>query len=848
MPSCMVKTCTFSWREKDQDVTLHVFPRNPEMIAKWLRKIHYEEHTIEELTNKILGSKTGGYRICSRHFTESDYEQRGPNRFLKKNAIPTPYLFKEQQRPASPSLDHSYVKRLRLEIDEETSSSISADVSTEKNIIPTVGSSSISDILFFDIGETEHAECEIETTGDRSRTISDKFQPLMPPLKRRYSSRSTRTVGTFMEPVYTKKHKATQFEKRFGASNKKIQVCCRKDSNSVGIQCNLGELPALQILHFKQESAVGYHTGMKLQSDSWLSSSLENRTLESQSALYEQTAVGIAPQVPELSHFHTFPKQEANITGPLLMDYEPEDSIEPLPLDERFRPSLKEEDHYTNAMAEDEDLFMDPNNPDSSFVLLQDVTDKTDYAIEKKFLVFQSCLDELLWNSKCRAVSGCSGTIVKLHKYVVGSALVVNGFCSNDHKHRLWASQPFFERMPVGNLLLSAAIVCSGSNYQKMTMFFDSLSMPGISKTAHYQFQQNIIFPTINYHWQQERQSVIKSLGNKAVALVGDSVFGSLEFSGKYCTYTLMDVESEKIVDFEVEQFQPGVSLVAIENKASKIALERLLADDMNIKVMATDRHEMKKTLQQNDQSIKQEFDVWHFAKSVGSKLLIASKSRHMRQLANWVPLAKKHLWWCFMTCHQNPELLKEKWLSIIYHSANVHQWLDNSMYHSCQHPPISAEEEKKYDWLTLGSAAHQKLKEIVQNPELLRNLQHMSHFSHVNSLEIYNIMSLKYHSKGHFCLDALVAQSQLAALDHNKNTKCLQALVTKLTHIEKVGTSRYRYSYNKMKKDWLVSNVYTQKFIKDILSDSLSFAAGKKHFKWQERPSRVLQNIAPGN
>ncbi|XP_073483955.1 uncharacterized protein [Aquarana catesbeiana] len=863
MPSCMVKTCTFSWREKDQDVTLHVFPRNPDMIAKWLRKIHYEEHTIEELTNKILGSKTGGYRICSRHFTESDYEQRGPSRYLKKDAFPTPYSLKEPQRPASPSLDHSYVKRMRLEVEPpgETSLSISVaaqeitgDLSIAKNIFPKAGSHSISELLFFDMGETDHAECEIETTGERSLTVSNTSPPPMPPIKRKYSSRSTRTVGTFMDFINTKKNKATQFEKRFGTSNKKTQVCCRKDYNSVGIQCNLVELPGLQCLPVKQELAARQHTEMKLQHDVWQHSFPKGRALDSQSAAsYEHFAVGIAPHLPELSPFHTFPAQEMDNTGQLLMDCEPEDNLEPLLLNESYRPTLKEEDHSIQTFSEDEDLFVDPKNPDNSFVLLHDVPGKTDYAAEAKFLVFHSCLDELLWNSQCKAVSGCSGTIIKLHKYMVGSALVVNGFCSNNHKYRLWVSQPFIGRMPVGNLLLSAAIVCSGSNYQTMTTFFDNLSMPSISKTTHCQYQQNIIFPIINFHWQEERQSVIKSLGNKAIALAGHSQCDPSGYNAKYCTYTLMDVESKKIVDFQVEQFQTGVSSVTLENKAFQITLERLLADDVNIKVITTDRHiGIRKTLQKIYQPIKHEFDVWHFGKSVSSKLIAASKSRNMRQLAHWVPLAKKHLWWCFMTCHHNPELLKEKWLSFIYHSANVHQWPDNSMYHSCQHPPISAEEGKKYEWLSLGSAAHQKLKEIVQNPQLLRDLQHLSHCSHTDSLDVYNRMSLKYRSKGHhFHLDAMVALTQLAALDHNKNTKCLQALVSKLTHIENVGTSRYRYSYNRVKNDWLVSNVYsqtTQKFIKDILSDSLSFAAGKKHFHWQERPSRVPQNIAPGN
>ena len=61
------------------------------------------------------------------------------------------------------------------------------------------------------------------------------------------------------------------------------------------------------------------------------------------------------------------------------------------------------------------------------------------------------------------------------------------------------------------------------------------------------------LFPVISACWQQEKASVLADLLNReSVTLIGDGCCDSPGYSAKYGTYTMMDEETKKIVDFEV--------------------------------------------------------------------------------------------------------------------------------------------------------------------------------------------------------------------------------------------------------------------------------------------------------
>lgn len=67
----------------------------------------------------------------------------------------------------------------------------------------------------------------------------------------------------------------------------------------------------------------------------------------------------------------------------------------------------------------------------------------SDPSSENKYVVFDSCLNQLLMRCRCLAGNNCNGSIVKLKKFFVGSRVSVKAQCSNGHLFHMWDSQPF---------------------------------------------------------------------------------------------------------------------------------------------------------------------------------------------------------------------------------------------------------------------------------------------------------------------------------------------------------------------------------------------------------------------
>ncbi|XP_032673934.1 uncharacterized protein LOC116845400 [Odontomachus brunneus] len=81
----MVRTCIcckYRVNKHDSDVSLYGFPKDDNILKKWLLVIGAEKKVCESS------------RICSRHFKKDDfrYSLVGGNRFLKFGAIPSLYL------------------------------------------------------------------------------------------------------------------------------------------------------------------------------------------------------------------------------------------------------------------------------------------------------------------------------------------------------------------------------------------------------------------------------------------------------------------------------------------------------------------------------------------------------------------------------------------------------------------------------------------------------------------------------------------------------------------------------------------------------------------------------------
>lgn len=137
----------------------------------------------------------------------------------------------------------------------------------------------------------------------------------------------------------------------------------------------------------------------------------------------------------------------------------------------------------------------------------------------------------------------------------------------------------------------------------------------------------------------------------------------------------------------------------------------------------------------------------------------------------------------CARTCKGNKQILLEKWNSLVYHIINIHRWNDAATYHSCNHGEPTEDQNIKRTWLTIDTTAFYRLKDIVQNKSLVRDLPQISQFCHTEELEVYHSIALKYLPKQNdFFMDTMIARLQLAALAYNHNVHHVQAMVEKAT------------------------------------------------------------------
>ena len=125
--------------------------------------------------------------------------------------------------------------------------------------------------------------------------------------------------------------------------------------------------------------------------------------------------------------------------------------------------------------------------------------------------------------------------------------------------------------------------------------------------------------------------------------------------------------------------------------------------------------------------------------------------------------------------------MLKEKWMSLLFHIQNKHCWTGYTIYHKCDHPQLSPEERATKAWLSPKSDAFVALQKIVLNTRLLKDLEHLTKFSHTGILEVYHSVMNKWVPKStHFSFDGMVSRCKLAAIDFNSGQHLQQAKTKK--------------------------------------------------------------------
>ena len=126
-----------------------------------------------------------------------------------------------------------------------------------------------------------------------------------------------------------------------------------------------------------------------------------------------------------------------------------------------------------------------------------------------------------------------------------------------------------------------------------------------------------------------------------------------------------------------------------------------------------------------------------------------------------------------------------ERFLSVIHHVCNRHNFKSNALYLQCEHDKYSREETRARAWLDYGTPAHESLKKIVMNPVLVRDLKKMNHHVFTTYLEVFHALKIRYLPKSIFFeAEKMVAGMELFALDHNINIDRGQVIGNQLERI----------------------------------------------------------------
>ena len=430
-----------------------------------------------------------------------------------------------------------------------------------------------------------------------------------------------------------------------------------------------------------------------------------------------------------------------------------------------------------------------------------------DFCKEKKFIIFEGQLNRLLYGQKCPSCH--IGHASELTRSMVGTMLRVKITCVCGHDWR-WDSQTCIGRQPVGNILTAAAVLLSGRTYETTRFFMSLLNLQFMAEPTYREIHNGMLLPVINHYFRDEIKDVRDGLQGKKVTICGDGRCDSPGYNAKYCTYTCIDMDTNKIAAMELVQVTEASSSVAMEKIGFSRALGSLI-EEVDVKVVATDRHTgIRKLMREEHSTIDHQFDVWHFTKSVGKKLTAKAKRKNCQDLMPWVKSITNHIWWSAQNCRGNPDILVEMFQSVTHHICNIHQWTSADLFHACTHQPLTQEQQITTKWLTPDSEAHRALQEILFDKRLVKDIKQLTQACRTGAIEVYHNVYLKYCPKRlHFRYPAMLARAQLAVLDHNSNTGKKHAVVTRPRKgSAKKGEKKYKIVFSKATKTWIAKQV----------------------------------------
>ncbi|XP_034070943.1 uncharacterized protein LOC117545323 isoform X2 [Gymnodraco acuticeps] len=299
--------------------------------------------------------------------------------------------------------------------------------------------------------------------------------------------------------------------------------------------------------------------------------------------------------------------------------------------------------------------------------------------------------------------------------------------------------------------------------------------------------------PAIIHKWNTDQQQNFDNLQQQGgkVAVAGDMRADSPGHSAKFGSYTLMNLGSNTILDFQLVQSNEVGGSYHMEKEGLKRCLDHLESKDLAVEYIVTDSHpQIQKYLR--ERNIEQFYDVWHFEKGLSKKLLKLTQNKDCdTKLKRWLRSIKNHVYWSATSTTSGPEKVA-RWTSLVNHLQNVHVH-DDPLFPKCTHPVGAASDANK-PYLK-GSITLARVETILTNKRVLKDVLKLSHHYQTSSLESFHNLILRFTPKNVvFPFIGMLCRLCLAAMHHNENAGRDQATTA-------AGKLVFKLAYPKSKR-----------------------------------------------
>ncbi|KAL2096063.1 hypothetical protein ACEWY4_008211 [Coilia grayii] len=445
----------------------------------------------------------------------------------------------------------------------------------------------------------------------------------------------------------------------------------------------------------------------------------------------------------------------------------------------------EEEDESDVSAVTPHDSTYDPAQSMSNVSQSSQLTDmpSTGYK-DSKYIVFEKNLMELF--ATCPVCSRVS----EVRTYTRGTFLSVDQKCHHCHFARQWKSQPVIGSSPVGNIQLSAAIYFTGTSYFQVQKVFQTMHLQNISYSAFRRHAKTYIEPAVIHKWHEFQDAELEVLSQWKVKIGGDMRADSPGHSAKYGSYSLMNLETNSIIDIQLVQSNEVGGSHNMEKEGLVRSLQLLESKGVAVDYIVTDRHpQIQKLLR--ERNITHYYDVWHLEKGLSKKVGKVAKEKDCEVVKKWQRGISNHVYWCATSSSSGSEKVA-KWTSLVNHMQDIHTH-DNPLFPQCLHPVRQSRDRKK--WLQPGSKALYKMEKILTNKRVLGDVEKLSSRYQTSTLEAFHSVILRFTPKNVvFPFIGMLCRLYLAAMHFNENAGRTQARTTS-------GKLRYRLLYPKAKK-----------------------------------------------